>query len=164
MSNIEYKERQVSKSLKYSIVDGLAYSAMLGLTQDYIVPFALALKATVVQIGLLSSIPNLTMGLSQLSAPRLAERAGSRKGLILPAVFLHALMWVPILLIPYLFPGEKIWWLICFLTLSIILSSLGNPAWGSLMADLVPEKIPVSFSLTPGWWHELTAPSRDPPE
>lgn len=92
MSNIEYKERQVSKSLKYSIVDGSSYSAMLGLTQDYIVPFALALKATVVQIGLLSSIPNLTMGLSQLSAPRLAERAGSRKRLILPVIFLHALM------------------------------------------------------------------------
>ena len=79
MNNFECKERQVSKSLKYSIVDGSAYSAMLGLTQDYIVPFALALKATVLQVGLVSSVPNLTMALSQLGAPRLAERAGSRK-------------------------------------------------------------------------------------
>jgi len=141
VNNFECKERQVSKSLKYSIVDGSAYSAMLGLTQDYIVPFALALKATVLQVGLLSSIPNLTMALSQLGAPRLAERAGSRKRLILPVVFLHALMWVPILLIPHLFPGEKIWWLIGFLTLSTVLGSLGNPAWGSMMADLVPEKM-----------------------
>ena len=122
-------------------MDGSVYSAMLGLTQDYVVPFALALKATVLQVGLLSSIPNLTMALSQLGAPRLAERAGSRKRLILPVVFLHALMWVPILLIPYLFPGEKIWWLIGLLTLSTILGSLGNPAWGSMMADLVPEKM-----------------------
>jgi len=45
--------------LKYSIADGSAYSAMLGLIQDYVVPFALALKATIVQVGLLSSIPNL---------------------------------------------------------------------------------------------------------
>lgn len=112
---------------------------MLGLTQDYIVPFALALKATTAQIGLLSSVPNLTMALFQLTAPHLAERAGSRKGLILPVVFLHALMWLPILLVPYLFPDQKIWWLIGFFTLSTVFGALGNPAWGSMMAELVPE-------------------------
>lgn len=145
MSNFKLNERQVSKSLKYSIGDGSAYSAMLGLTQDYIVPFALALKATVFQIGLLSSVPNLAMAFSQLGAPRLAERAGSRKGLILPVVFLHALMWLPILLIPYLFPGQKIWWLIGFFTLSTVLGSLGNPAWGSIMAELVPDRMRGRF-------------------
>jgi len=112
---------------------------MLGLTQDYIVPFALALKATVAQVGLLSSLPNLAMSLSQFAAPNLVQRAGSRKGLILGTVFLHALMWLPILFIPYLFPGHKIWWLIGFFTLSSVFGSLGNPAWGSMMADLVPE-------------------------
>jgi MFS family permease len=114
---------------------------MLGLTQNYIVPFALALKATTTQVGLLTSIPNLSMALSQLASPRLAERAGSRKDLILPVVLLHALMWLPILLVPYLFPGAKIWWLIVLVTLSVVFGSLGNPAWGSLMADLVPERI-----------------------
>jgi MFS family permease len=133
--------RKVNRSLKYSILDGAAFSAMLGLTQDYIVPFALALKAATAQVGLLTSIPNLTMALSQLSAPKLSEKAGSRKGLILPAVLLHALMWLPILLVPYLFPGEKIWWLIVFVTLSVGFGALANPAWGSLMADLVPERI-----------------------
>lgn len=93
------KAQQINRSLKYSIADGSAYSAMLGLTQEYIIPFALALRATVTQVGLLSSIPNIAMALSQLISPKLAERAGSRKGLILPAVFLHALMWSPILLI-----------------------------------------------------------------
>ena len=133
--------RQVNKSLKYSIADGAAYSAMLGLTQDYVVPFALALKATTAQVGLLSSMPNLATALSQLTTPRLVERTGSRKGLILPAVFLHALMWLPILLVPYLFPGQKIWWLIGLFTLSAVFGTLGNPAWGSMMADLVPEEM-----------------------
>jgi MFS family permease len=130
---------EVKKSLKYSILDGSAYSAMLGLTQDYIVPFALALRATIVQIGLLSSIPNVAMALSQLTAPHLAERASSRKGLIVPVVLTHALMWLPILLVPYVFPGQRIWWLIGFFTLSTVFGSLGNPAWASMMADLVPE-------------------------
>ncbi len=47
---------KVHKSLRYSIIDGAAHSAMLGFTQDYIVPFALALNATVAQVGLLSSL------------------------------------------------------------------------------------------------------------
>jgi MFS family permease len=141
MTTLNGQVQKVSRSLKYSILDGAAFSAMLGLTQNYIVPFALALKATTMQVGLLTSIPNLTMALSQLASPRLAERAGSRKGLILPVVLLHALMWLPILLVPYLFPGAKIWWLIVLVTLSVVFGALGNPAWGSLMADLVPGRI-----------------------
>jgi len=107
MTAIPTKTEQLKKSLKYSILDGSAYSAMLGLTQDYIAPFALALRAITAQIGLLFSVPNLTMSLSQLAAPHLVERAGSRKSPILPVVFLHALLWLPILLVPYLFPEQR---------------------------------------------------------
>jgi len=129
----------IRKTLKTSLLDGASHSAMLGLTQSYIIPFALALKATTAQVGLLSSIPSLTMALSQLFAPRLTERAGSRKRFILAVVLMHALMWIPVLLVPYLFPGDKVWWLIGFMTLTAVFGSLANPAWGSMMADLVPE-------------------------
>jgi MFS family permease len=130
--------QRVKSSLKYSVLDGVAVSAMQGLTQNYITPFALALKATTTQIGLLSSIPNLLMAIGQQLAPQLATRAGSRKGLILPVAFLHALMFIPLALLPFVFPGQKIVWLIFFVTASTVLGSLANPAWGSMMADLVP--------------------------
>jgi len=138
---ISSSRRKVRRSLRLSVLDGAAFSAMAGLTQNYITPFALALKATTMQIGLLASVPSFTMALSQLAAPNLSERAGSRKGLILPMVFMHALMWLPILLIPYVFPVPKVWWLIGFITLSGVLGSIANPAWGSMMADLVPEEL-----------------------
>ena len=51
MRAFDSQAKQIDKSLKYSIADGSAYSAMEGLTQDYIAPFALALQATVVQVG-----------------------------------------------------------------------------------------------------------------
>ncbi len=133
-----FSKHKIKNSLKLSVLDGISFSAMAGLTQNYITPFALALKATTSQIGLLASIPNLTMAVSQLTAPAFTERAGSRKGLILPMVLMHALMWGPILLIPYLFPTAGVWWLIVFITLSTVIGGLANPAWGSLMADLVP--------------------------
>ena len=131
-------EGQVKKSLRNSIFDGSAYSAMLGLTQNYITPFALTMKATTQQIGLLTSVPNFTMAAAQFVAPALSERIGSRKGFILPMVLMHALMWLPILLIPYLFQTHQVWWLIAFMTLSTAIDSAVNPAWGSMMADLVP--------------------------
>jgi MFS family permease len=138
---IFYPRYKVKKSLKLSILDGSAVSAMLGLTQNYVTPFALALKATTAQIGLLTSIPNFLMGLSQLTAPDLSEKAGSRKGLILPVVFLHALLWIPILLVPFIFKSAHIWWLIGFVTLNTVLGAAANPAWGSMMADLVPPRL-----------------------
>jgi len=42
------------------------------------------------------------------------------------------------MLVPYVFPGDKVLWLIAFATLSTVFGALGNPAWGSMMADLVP--------------------------
>ncbi len=138
MSRLRSRLDEVKKSLRYSILDGSANAASSGLTQEYISPFALALKATTVQIGLLSSLPSLATALSQLAAPRLSEEDGSRKRLILRAVFVQALLWAPILLIPYFFPGQKAWWLVVLFTLSAIAGSIANPAWWSLMSDLVP--------------------------
>ncbi len=133
--------QKVNRSLRFSVLDGAAWSAMAGVTQNYITPFALILKATTAQIGLLTSVPNLLMSAAQLSAPRLAEKAGSRKALILPTVFLHALMWIPVFLVPYFAPAGKVWWLIAFISISSVLGTMANPAWGSMMADLVPQRI-----------------------
>ena len=127
--------------MRYSVADGSAFAAMTGLTQNYITPYALALNANTTQIGLLTSLPNFAMALCQLAAPWLCETVGGRRKLILPAVFLHALMWIPILLIPYLIHESPIPWLIGFMTLNTILGSVANPAWGSMMADLVPSYI-----------------------
>jgi MFS family permease len=157
---------QVRKSLRLSVLDGSAYAAMLGLTQNYVTPLALALKATTAQVGLLFSVPSLTMALSQLAAPDLSERAGSRKGFILPVVFMHAIMFVPVLLVPFVFHASQVWWLIVFITIGAVFGSIANPAWGSMMADLVPVRlrgryfgsrgriaglITLVFSFAAGW-------------
>jgi len=132
---------QVRKSLRLSVLDGSAYAAMLGLTQNFITPLALELKATTTQIAWLSSVPSFTMAIAQLAAPDLSVRAGSRKGFILPVVFLHAVMFIPILLVPYFFNVSAVWWLIGFVTVSVVLGAIANPAWGSMMADLVPVRL-----------------------
>jgi MFS family permease len=138
--SLSSEARKVERSLKYSVYDGAAYSAMVGLTQEYIAPFALALKATSTQIGLLASIPALAMSLSQLKTPALVRRIGSRKRLILVVVLLQALMWLPLFFVPYVFSSHGVLLLIAFFALCQVFGSLGNPAWGSWMADLVVER------------------------
>lgn len=131
--------KEVKQSLRLSIMEGSAYSATLGLTQDYITPFALVLGATIRQIGFLASVPSLATSLSQLIAPYATDRAGSRKGFILPVVFVQALVWMVVFSLPYLHLAREVWWLIGVITVSTVLASMVNPAWGSMMADLVPQ-------------------------
>ena len=140
MSNFQTRLK-VRKSLRLNIFDGAASFAMAGLTQNYITPFALALKATTVQIGLLSGFPNFAIAFSQLISPALVNRAGTRKRVILPAVFIQALMWLPVFLLPYLFQNSGVWWLIALFTISGVFGALASPPWSSMMADLVHEDI-----------------------
>jgi MFS family permease len=132
---------QIRKSLKNSIYDGSAYASMQGLTQNYTTPYALAMNASTTQIGFLAGIPALVMLFTQLVSPILVERIGSRKRLILLAVFFNGLMWLPILLIPYLFHSYQVWWLIAFLAMCTAFDALCNAPWNSMMADLVPEQV-----------------------
>jgi MFS family permease len=139
--NIYQTRQKVKKSLRLAVLDGGAYAAMLGLVQNYITPFALALQATAMQIGLLTSVPGFTIAFSQLAAPGLAERAGNRKRMILPAVLIHALLWLPVFWLPYLLPASGVWWLMALITVSSVADTLSNPPWGSMMADLVHEDL-----------------------
>jgi MFS family permease len=132
---------RVKSSLKYSVLDGSMWAAMMGLTQNYMTPFALRMQATNSQISLLSSIPALLTSISQLLSPGLLEKAGTRKALILPMVFLNGLMFLPIMLVPFIFPVGQVWWLLAFMTLSSVAGAVVNPAWGSMMADLVPMRL-----------------------
>ncbi len=114
---------------------------MAGLTQNYITPFALALKATTSQIGLLNSFPGFASAFSQLGTPALVRRAGSRKTVIAGAVFAQALMWLPVFLVPYLVGGSGVWWLIGLFTIGGMFGALSNAPWSSMMADLVHEDV-----------------------
>ncbi|PPD58795.1 MFS transporter [Dehalogenimonas etheniformans] len=128
----------VNKSLRLSVFDGAAFNAMMGLTQDFMSPFALALKASTAQVGLLASLPNLALALSQLGSPWISERLRSRKSLLVPMVIIQAVLWLPIFIMPQLFHNMAVWWLIALFTAGSVFGALGNPAWGSMMADLVP--------------------------
>lgn len=128
------------RSLQHAIRDGVFYSLMTGLGESYIAPFAIFLKATTVQIGLLASVPQVIGSWAQFISVEVLNRLKSRKAVILTGVALQALTWIPLMSLPFFFPERAIFWLTLCVTAYYLLGNLATPAWNSLMGDLVHQR------------------------
>ncbi|MBN2422535.1 MFS transporter [Candidatus Woesearchaeota archaeon] len=129
---------KIRKSLGYSILDGAFYSAMVGFGESFFSVFAVFLRASITQIGLLGSLPQALGSVSQLFSNKLIALFKSRKNMILIFAFFQALMYIPVMLVFFL--GEmKVFHLIFFVCIYWILGSILSPAWSSWMGDLVDE-------------------------
>jgi len=128
----------IKNSLRVSFWDGVFAAAMVGLTAEYFTPFALALKASVSQIGLLTALPSLAGSVSQLKSADITEHVGSRRKVIYVFVFLQALALLPVIFTPFIFKNWAAVALIISVTLFNIFGAFSLPAWQSLMTDYLP--------------------------
>lgn len=129
---------KVKNSLKASFWDGVFSSCMQGFSAEYIVPFALILKANSSQIGFLSALPSLFSSLAQLKSASLLEKIGKRKLLVVCCVFLQASIGVIIILTPLLFSNYAIVALICAVTLFNASNAIALPVWLGWMSSYLP--------------------------
>lgn len=132
-------DKTIQKSLRYSLWDGIFSSIMVGASETFIVPYALALKAGPTMVGLLVALPNLAGALLQASSAALSEWVGSRKVFVASMVFMQAAMWLPVIAVPYAFSDHQPLYLVFFYTVLIGVGLMSFPPWSSLMADHVPE-------------------------
>ncbi|MCX5716495.1 MAG: MFS transporter [Candidatus Omnitrophica bacterium] len=134
------KPARIKKSLFYSYIDGVFASVMVGLRDTFITPFAIALGAATAQVGLLSSLPNLVASLAQIKSADVTEKLRSRKKVISFSVFIHAVLFLPILLIPFFLQGKntQINFLIFFYILHLSFGNFSAPPWGSLISKYIP--------------------------
>jgi MFS family permease len=141
MARIITKEER-ERSLKYSTLDGAAYSAMVGVGESYLTPFALALGAGNFTIGVLSAVPNLLGALAQPFGAWLSARLRGRKKLVVAGALAQALVWVGLIGVALVsLPRElALGALVALVGLYWILGSVLHPAWTSLMGDLVPAR------------------------
>ena len=128
----------VKKSLKYSIYDGAAFAVMDGLTASFLTPFAVALNASVSLIAALTYVPQLVGAFIQLFAAKVVEIIRDRRKILVFSSFIHAILWIPLLLIPYATPNQK-YLLIAYVSLQTIFAQLMQPIGNSLIGDIVPK-------------------------
>jgi len=137
-------KRLKKKSRKYSIIDGAFATIKNSLGNSYIVPFAVAINASNSLIAMLSSVPGLLGPLSQLFGPRLMKKH-SRKKIVSKIVLIEILMWIPLILLTFLFYKGIITsaiplLLLIFFSTKVAIANIASPVWFSWIGDLVDEK------------------------
>ena len=139
---MKFQKGSIRKSLHFSILDGLFTAMMLGVSDNYLIPYGIALGATPSQIAFLASLPMLLATLLQVQSAKVTQTIGSRTKLINFMVFFHALAWLPIILIPYLFRDDALapWALLLTVAVFASFGAFSVPAWQSLMSDYIPVK------------------------
>ncbi|MFH0949132.1 MAG: MFS transporter [Candidatus Aenigmatarchaeota archaeon] len=145
-------EAKLNKSMHYSTMEGAFSSASSSIINAYTVPFALALKATNAEIGLLRSVEQLAATASQVPGA-LLTRYMNRKTIWSISTFLAKFLWLFIAAIPFLGLENPISFLILFIGITAFFGSMRSPAWTSLIGDIVPENRRGKYF---GWRNMIT--------
>lgn len=131
---------QVQQNLRWFWLDGLFASASDNVYLNFISLYVLALGATQLQIGLMSSLSNLAGAALLILGAFLAERIPSHKWInLLSGGGAGRLALLMLVFVPIFFEGQKLIWIA--IALSVARDSLGNlsyPAWVSIISDIVP--------------------------
>jgi MFS family permease len=128
----------VRGSLQASFTDGVFAAVMVGVTEHYVIPFALFIAATVQQIGWISALPNLLGSISQLFAVPLIYRLGGRLKFLVRAVSVQAFLLLGIALLAWTDISYRFEMFLSLLILFTVSGGLIGPAWGSLISDYIP--------------------------
>jgi MFS family permease len=135
-------EQKQVRNLRYFWLDGFFASISEHFFLGFIPLYALAFGATNGQVGWLTALANLMGALALFPGARLIERIGRRKPVVLwSAGGLARLALLALALIP-LFTRRPEWAIVLIILWEAIrafAANLGNPAWTSMVADLVPD-------------------------
>lgn len=131
------------KSRRLSIKEGALSTVKASFCDSYVTPFAIAINSSNFLIGMLTSISGLLGPISQWFSSRLIEKY-SRKSIVVKSVFFEALMWIPMILIAFLYSSGimtstlPLFFLI-FFSFYVIIANIPGPAWFSWIGDLVDD-------------------------
>ncbi len=128
------------RSIRHSLKDAAAFATMTGVGETYLSAFALFLRASTPQIGLLASLPPMLASFMQLVSAWLGHLTGRRKAIVLAGASIQAFAWLPILTLPLLFGEYGVPLLIASVVLYHAGAHLGAPQWSSMVGDIVPER------------------------
>ena len=134
---MSFLETPSSKAL---VREGGLDAVKIGAAETYITALGVFLRGTPMQIGVLATLPPFVGALAQLLGMRMAERSGSRRGLITRLIRSQAAVLAPVALIPVLcgtgWLSASI--LIALITIYQVTIGMIAPLWNSLVGDIIP--------------------------
>lgn len=121
------------------LMSGAYWAIYTSLNSFFLIAFAIALGASNTIIGVLGALPYVAIVLAEAPGVKLTEYF-SRKLLYVWLSGISRLMWIPLMFLPYFLVKSPIAFIILFYFLSVFFDYLPDPAWTSMVADIVPEK------------------------
>ena len=128
-------ERAGKRGLHYGLRDGACQAVTQGSGEQYLSAFALFLHASPFQLSVLSALPQLIGTGAQLVSVKLLQWFPNRKALISAGTVGQASAWIPIVLLPLLFPQWGPWLVVSGAAAYFACAHFTAPAWNSLIAD-----------------------------
>jgi MFS family permease len=135
--SVEQDLREPSR--RYGLRDGASQAITQGSGEQYLSAFALLLGASPFQLSVLSALPQLIGTGAQLASVKLLRCFADRKALIRAGIVGQALSWLPILVLPLVFPAYAPWLLILCTALYFACNQFTTPTWNSFIADHLDE-------------------------
>lgn len=130
----------VLRNMRWFFFDGVTAAVSMAILNTFYTLYLESLGATNAQIGLLASLSSFSSLVMLLPGAWLAEKTGSRKGMVLlGSGGLNRLLLFVTIFLPFLFGGEVL--ILAAVAIKALMDGFANfsiPAWTSLSADLVP--------------------------
>ncbi len=150
-TNIEInhnKERlDDTPSMKASINDGMSNAVMMGCGESYFGVFSIFLKATTLEVGMISTLPQLIGAIVQWAGAINMDRIRSRRRVVRIGSFIQSLTFLPVAVLPfYSCAGHRsVTLLLLFMIIYYSANGATIPAWNSLIGDLINPAIRGRF-------------------
>lgn len=136
------------RDLRFSTLDALFFSVMVGAGETFMPAFALALGLGEVTAGTLAAFPFLLGSLIQLCSPWMLSRFGSYRRWLVPLAIVQGLTFVPLAIAAATGYAMSSFQLVAIVTIYWTCGLASGPAWSSWMTGIVPRKIRPKYFAT----------------
>jgi MFS family permease len=127
--------RSVERALRISILDGILFALMVGVSESYFGACAVALGHSDTALALLATLPLFAGALAQAFSGPLVLLLGSRRRLVACGAFLQALSHLGLIAVAA-FSVQSFWLLLGLVLLYYVSGMMIVPAWGAWMGAL----------------------------
>lgn len=144
---------RLAQDLRAIWVDGLAWAFMVGMGEQTIAAFAVALDLAVPWAGLVATVPMVAGALMQLVSPLAVRRLGSHRAWVVLTAGVQAAAFVPLAIAAFVgtLPG---WALYAIAAVYWGAGLATNPAWSTWVGTLVPGRARIRyFARRTAWLH-----------
>jgi MFS family permease len=132
------QKHRVKNSISASMKDGAAWAMMSGFADPYSVPFALAMGAGTMGVGVLRSFPALASAIFQIFTEKLVLRLGSCRRALLLTVMIQALSLFVSACAVFLPPAAGLPLFVAMAVVYMVAGNMSGPPWAVLMGEYIP--------------------------